>query len=300
MIFLRKSLLALIVAVLLTLAPASVASAAVDTRVDLQYRNMTAISGSLAAYVGSRPTIDTVVTANPGENAAQTVVVVAIPAEMRSIKVTAPAGTACSRTQSSLSCTVGSITVGAPATVSYSGVVYRTGNPTITATATTPGDQVTANDGASSPLNVLRQLRGRKCTVLGTSGRDTIVGTSGDDTICGLAGNDRISGAGGNDLIYGDAGRDRINGSAGNDGVQGGAGNDRLFGDAGSDSLVGGKGSDTLVGGADQDTFFGNAGNDVIRACDGNAEYILADSGGDHAFVDASDQVFDVEKRSRC
>jgi dipeptidyl aminopeptidase/acylaminoacyl peptidase len=86
---------------------------------------------------------------------------------------------------------------------------------------------------------------GRRCSIIGTTGRDVLHGTSRDDVICGFGGNDVIRGAGGDDLLDGGPGNDTINGGGGDDTMLGGPGNDTFEAiDGFRDSMDGGAGRD--------------------------------------------------------
>ena len=98
--------------------------------------------------------------------------------------------------------------------------------------------------------------------------RATIVGTSGDDTLIGTRGNDVIAARRGNDVVRGKGGNDRICGGFGSDQLRGGPGNDRLFGGYGSDQLRGGSGNDRLFGGMDAWVRFEDDGS-TTRTGDG-------------------------------
>jgi len=130
-----------------------------------------------------------------------------------------------------------------------------------TTTATVTVDLATGN--AVSSTGALGK-KTAKCTIVGTSRRDTLRGTSRKDVICGLGGNDRITGRGGNDVILGGPGRDSENG---------GKGRDRLYGNAGNDRLV---------------------SRDKKRG-----ERVNGGSGRDRATVDRGDRLVSVEKAVR-
>jgi len=79
----------------------------------------------------------------------------------------------------------------------------------------------------------VRTSTGKRCTIVGTQGRDVLIGTSKRDVICGRGGNDVIKGLRGNDVIDGGKGNDRILGGRGNDNLIGGVGGDRVDGGPG-------------------------------------------------------------------
>jgi Tol biopolymer transport system component len=86
---------------------------------------------------------------------------------------------------------------------------------------------------------------GRRCTLIGTPGRDVLRGIGRDDVICGLGGDDILYGGGGDDLVDGGPGTDEITGGPGDDTMLGGAGTDRFDAvDGFRDSLDGGAGRD--------------------------------------------------------
>jgi streptogramin lyase len=93
--------------------------------------------------------------------------------------------------------------------------------------------------------------RGRRATIVGSTGPDLLVGSPGPDVIAGLGGADRIPAGAGADVVCGGDGKDLLKGQAGRD---------LLLGEAGRDRLVGGKGR--------KDRCLGGAGADVRRSCE--------------------------------
>jgi hypothetical protein len=92
----------------------------------------------------------------------------------------------------------------------------------------------------------------------------TIPGTPGANVIRGTRKADVIAGLGGRDTIRGLGGKDLICGGAGNDRLLGGSGRDRLIGGRGRDRLVGGPGRDRLLGGPGRDRLIGGRGRDIL------------------------------------
>ena len=112
-----------------------------------------------------------------------------------------------------------------------------------------PANPATQGDcpepAAAAPLAAkVPTCRGRRASIVGTSGRDRLKGTGKADVIVGLAGNDTIKALAGNDLVCAGNGKDT---------VFGGPGKDRLLGEKGADHLFGGPGKDTLAGGPGKD-----------------------------------------------
>jgi len=101
----------------------------------------------------------------------------------------------------------------------------------------------------------------RKCTIVGTPGRDVLHGTPRADVICGRGGNDVLVGLGGNDVLIGGPGNDTLEGGAGNDLLIGGPGSDRLEGGAGKNLLRGGAGSNYCRAGTPRGCETGPAAN---------------------------------------
>jgi hypothetical protein len=185
----------------------------------------------------------------------------------------------CSVSAPTVSCTLGTIADAANATITV--VVRPAATGTITATATTSGDQTDNNTGNNTDAESTTVDNALGCTIIGTNGNDTLTGTNGADVICGLGGNDTINGGNDNDTIYGGAGNDTIDGGNGDDIVHGGDGDDGIGGGNGSDTLYGEAGNDTNYGetllgsllylfdnGAD--TIYGGSGNDSLDGQNGN------------------------------
>jgi len=112
--------------------------------------------------------------------------------------------------------------------------------------------------------------RGRKATIVGTSGDDSIRGTPGRDVIAALGGDDVVRGLAGNDIICGGGGADRIRGDGGADRIYGGRGSDRVSGGDGNDKILNGRGRDVLRGDAGDDLLFGGRGDDRIFGGEGD------------------------------
>jgi Ca2+-binding RTX toxin-like protein len=109
-------------------------------------------------------------------------------------------------------------------------------------------------DGVAPPPGSNIRCRGKRATLIGTSGKNEIKGTKKRDVIVAFGGKDTVNGRGGNDVICGNAGKDNLKGGSGKDVLVGGAGPDTLLGGRGGDTLIGQKGNDTCVGGARPDT----------------------------------------------
>jgi Ca2+-binding RTX toxin-like protein len=126
-----------------------------------------------------------------------------------------------------------------------------------TPNATAPVDKE-CGGGLTPPPGSNFKCKGKKATLIGTSGKDTISGTGKRDVIVAFGGSDTVKGLGGNDLLCGNGGADSLKGGKGKDVLVGGAGADNLRGGAGADKLLGQKGPDTCSGGP---------GSDVLASC---------------------------------
>jgi hypothetical protein len=102
------------------------------------------------------------------------------------------------------------------------------------------GDQTQDNDTSTCAT-----CKGKRATIVGTSGTDVLGGTPGRDVMVGFAGSDRLSGFAGNDLLCGGKGNDKLFGGKGRDRLQGQKGKDKLNGGGGKDFCIGGKGRDS-------------------------------------------------------
>lgn len=136
--------------------------------------------------------------------------------------------------------------------------------------ADTPAGPATGSSGTVATV----LCRGRKATVIGTTGPDRLKGTPGDDIIAALGGNDVVVGLGGKDIICGGPGNDTIIGGRGDDTLIGSIGNDRLLGGPGADFLLGQAGKDTLLGQAGKDRLFGGAGRDKLNGGPGKDQVV--------------------------
>jgi Ca2+-binding RTX toxin-like protein len=149
--------------------------------------------------------------------------------------------------------------------------------------------------------------------ITGGSASDTLSGGASKDFILGGPGDDRLNGYGGNDILVGEDGNDRLYGGNQNDSLDGGAGVDRLWGEDGNDTLGGGGSNDKLIGGGGDDQLSGNgqndlldggtghdtllagSGDDVLYARDGTSDVLNGESGTDQYWVDALDNLSNVE-----
>jgi hypothetical protein len=127
------------------------------------------------------------------------------------------------------------------------------------------------------------RCKGKRPTIVGTTGRDKLEGTKrrdvivtgpgrdmvkakgGRDLVCGGTGKDKLKGGGGRDWVNGMRGRDKVSGQRGKDRPVGGRAGDRIRGGGGRDRLSGGKGKDRLDGGKGVDGLAGGAGRDRCR-----------------------------------
>ena len=191
----------------------------------------------------------------------------------------------CEATGKTVTCTLGMVNPGSPASVSIAVRPRRAGplaNTASVAVGQADSDPNPANNSDTESTNVLAAPgggnpgggnpgggggggggRGATCAghgvdIFGTAGRDILRGTPGRDVIKARGGNDRIRGLGGKDIVCAGAGRDT---------VKGGSGGDRLKGGSGRDTLLGGGGGDRLIGGAGNDRCRGGAGRDITRSC---------------------------------
>lgn len=86
-------------------------------------------------------------------------------------------------------------------------------------------------------------------------------------------GQDTVTGGTGNDTIYGGMGKDFLYGGEGDDLIYGGDSLDNSQ-DQG-DMLSGGSGNDTLVGENQADTLYGGAGNDLLSGGEGGDQFVF-------------------------
>jgi uncharacterized repeat protein (TIGR01451 family) len=144
-----------------------------------------------------------------------------------------PSQGSCSRTGTTVSCSLGTLASGASTTIVVTVTPINT---------TTMSNTASVTSGAPDPVSSNNQLvsstpiQGTNCTMVGTQGNDTLSGGNAADVICGLGGLDSLNGNGNGDLLIG---------GSGNDGLHGGAGDDQLFGGLGGDQHDGASGSDT-------------------------------------------------------
>ncbi|KQX50045.1 MULTISPECIES: DUF11 domain-containing protein [unclassified Streptomyces] len=173
----------------------------------------------------------------------------------------------CTTTTTAATCSLGSLAVGASATVTVTAEPRAVGTLTDRATAAgSPQDPTTSNNTATATTSV---NNARGCTLIGTSGPDTLNGTFGNDVICGLGGNDTVRAGYGNDTVHGGYGNDDTDGGFGDDTLNGGPGNDLLTGSYGNDRLTttdGVAGNDTANGGMGTDTCTTDPG-DIRVSC---------------------------------
>ena len=116
----------------------------------------------------------------------------------------------------------------------------------------------------------------------GGFGNDVLAGGAGRDLLAGGAGNDELHGGEDSDELNGDDGDDVLNGDQGNDRMSGGDGNDRLAGEGGTDSINAGRGVDAVDAGE---------GSDTVDVGDGEPDTVICGPGGDGARGDALDRV---------
>lgn len=114
------------------------------------------------------------------------------------------------------------------------------------------GDPLTGDDAL---------CKGRRATILGTTGPDVLRGTRGPDVIATGPGRDKVRALGRDDLICLGDGRDQ---------ARGGGGDDKVLGQRGSDDILGNVGNDALSGGPGRgDSCDGGPGNrDRARGCE--------------------------------
>lgn len=211
----------------------------------------------------NRPLTYTLTATNKGPDSPKGLTVKdVLPVDVAFQSATASAGGTCTvpavGTTGTVSCDWANPAAGATMTVAIVVKPTKVGTLTNAVSVAIQGsqDSNTTNDAVSATIRSIPfalAANRKRCTFVGTAGKDTIVGTAGDDVICGLGGNDTLKGVGGNDTLDGGAGADLLYGAAGNDVIYGGAGNDKLYGGAGNDRLFGGLGKDSVNGGLGTD-----------------------------------------------
>ncbi|WP_369263366.1 calcium-binding protein [Streptomyces sp. R35] len=212
-------------------------------------------SGTTTVSVGDRATYTVTVTNNSTTTSATGVSlsdVLSGPATSV-MWATTSQGT-CTKTSTTVSCSLGTLDPGAHAKVTVRVEPRATGTLADKATVTaTQSDPTPGNNSATASTTVSNS---RGCTIIGTSGDDTLTGTSGNDVICALSGNDTVNASSGSDTVYGSYGNDRIDGGSGNDTLNGGSDNDNVIGNDGNDNL------NTVDGVSGNDTANGGPGSD--------------------------------------
>jgi uncharacterized repeat protein (TIGR01451 family) len=231
------------------------------------------------------PLTYTAAVVNNGPSAATSVTLTdTLPAQVSFVSAGASVGS-CSRSGSTVTCSLGTLAQAATATVTIATTAVTAGTATGTASvsAASPADPVTSNNSSTEPTTIGALLcQGSAVTILGTAGNDSLTGTAGADVIAGLAGSDTITGLAGDDRLCGGDGDDVIAGGAGADNMDGGLGLDTLdyaassagvtvnlaaatasAGDAVGDQLAG---FENLTGSAYGDTLTGSSAANVIAA----------------------------------
>lgn len=173
--------------------------------------------------VGAQLTYTTRVDNDGPEAATDVTVVQELPAGVTFVSSSASQGS-CSGT-TTVTCDLGSLAPGEPATVT---VVVRPGRTGTLATAASvsaaEADPDPSDDEDAETTEVVPDAAG--CTIVGSRRGDTLNGTDGPDVVCAGGGPDTLVGGDGDDVLRGGTGNDTLVGGQGDDGLVGGSGTD--------------------------------------------------------------------------
>lgn len=207
----------------------------------------------------------TITISNAGPDAADGVQVVdELPSQVDPVSSVASQGT-CETKGKKVTCELGTLASGATATVTIRVMTKKAGQLSNTATVTTSGAELYAENNSDTEATAVvagggggagggARCAGQAVTIVGTGGADTLLGTDKRDVIKARGGNDNIRGLQGKDIVCAGGGNDTLKGGSGNDRLKGGSGRDLLKGGGGDDALFGGPGRDRCRGGSGQDT----------------------------------------------
>src|SRR5205807_7809700 len=111
----------------------------------------------------------------------------------------------CVPSAGAVDCTLGTVSVGSPATVDVlvAPLAHGTLEDDATAASATPDPDSSNNSDTEQTT-----AQGPDCTIVGTWGNDVLTGTAGNDVLCGLGGDDTLSGRRGGDVLMGGSGED--------------------------------------------------------------------------------------------